>query len=215
MHIRLAAIDSIALVRLGIAHAVAECSDIEFVAEAGTAAQARVLIPGLNATVVTVDASLPDGDGLALARDLREQQPGLGVVVLAVADDALLFRALNTGMSAFVPRSAPAAEVVAGIRHAAVAAGSFSTLGLAAALARRQSRAALLSPRELEVLRLMRDGASAPQMAAALLVSESTVKTYVARIYTKLHVNNRSQAIMAAARRGLLTESDLRLASTF
>ena len=215
MTIRLATIDSIALVRLGIAHAVEDCADIEVVAEAGTAAEARRLIPGLDATVATVDATLPDGDGLSLARELRDQQPGLGIVVLAFADDALLFRALNTGMSAFVPRSAPAAEVVAGIRHAAVAAGSFSTLGLAAALARRQSRAALLSPRELEVLRLMRDGASAPQMAAALLVSESTVKTYVARIYTKLHVNNRSQAIMAAARRGLLAESDLRLASTF
>jgi DNA-binding NarL/FixJ family response regulator len=215
MSIRLAAIDSIALVRLGIAHAVAECPDIEFVAEAGTATEARRLIPGLDVTVVTVDSSLPDADGLALARELREQQPGLGVVVLSVADDALLFRALHTGMSAFVPRSAPATEVVAGIRHAAVASGSFSTLGLADALTRRQSRAALLSPRELEVLRLMRVGASAPQMAAALMVSESTVKTYVARIYTKLHVNNRSQAIMAAARRGLLTESDLRLASTF
>lgn len=215
MFIRLAAIDSVPLVRLGIAHAVADCPDIALVGEAGGAVEARNTVPALEASVVTVDAALPDGDWLALARELRAHQPDLGVVVLAAADDALLFRALEAGMSAFVPRSAPAAEVVAAIRHAAVAATSFSTLGLAAALARRRTGGDLLSHRELEVLALMRDGASVRGMAAALAVSESTVKTYVARTYTKLHVNNRSQAIMSAVRRGLITDAELRPASNF
>jgi DNA-binding NarL/FixJ family response regulator len=205
MDIRLVAIDSHTLVRLGIAHAVAQCPDIELVGEAATAAEARELVARVGATVVTVDARLPDGDGLALATELRRENPGLGVVVLANADDAILFRALEAGMSAFVPRSAPASEVVAGVRHAAVSAASFSTPGLVEALARRRPDGGLLSPREREVLELMRIGESVPRMAVSLKVSESTVKTYVARVYGKLKVNNRAQALMAAVHRGLLS----------
>jgi DNA-binding NarL/FixJ family response regulator len=159
--------------------------------------------------VITIDAMLPDCDGLALAMELREQHPGLGVVVLAAANDTLLFRSLEAGMSAFVSRDAPAEEVVTGIRHAAVAGTSFSAHGLAAAVARRhRPQGALLSMREQEVLRLMRDGATIPRMAIALTVSESTIKTYVSRVYNKLQVTNRAQALMAAVQRGLLTEAD-------
>jgi DNA-binding NarL/FixJ family response regulator len=207
MRIRLAAIHTHTLVRLGVAHTVAPDAEIEFLGETGTAAEGRRLVAAVDATVMTVDASLPDGDGVALAVELRESRPGLGVVVLARADDVLLFRVLEAGLSAFVPRSAPAAEVVAAIRHAAVAATSFSTSDLAGALARRRPQGgALLSPRELEVLGLMREGASVPRMAVALQVSESTVKTYVSRLYGKLGVNNRAQALMAGIQRGLLAE---------
>jgi DNA-binding NarL/FixJ family response regulator len=203
-------IDSHTLVRLGVAHAVAPHADIELVAEAGSIAEALALIPSAMPTVITVDAMLPDGDGLALAMELRQLHPDLGVVVLAAANDTLLFRALESGMSAFVPRSACADEVVAGIRHAAVAGKSFSANGLADAVARRhRPQGALLSVREHEVLRLMRDGATVPLMAVALTVSESTVKTYVSRVYNKLQVTNRAQALMAGVQRGLLTEADI------
>jgi DNA-binding NarL/FixJ family response regulator len=59
----------------------------------------------------------------------------------------------------------------------------------------------------------MRDGQSVPRIAAALAVSESTVKTYVSRLYTKLHVNNRAQALMAAVQRGLLKDADVLMRS--
>jgi DNA-binding NarL/FixJ family response regulator len=209
VQIRLLTIDSHTLVRMGVAHAVASHADIELVGEASTATEARELVATLRPNVITVDAMLPDYDGLALAHELRTQFPDLGVVVLAAANDTLLFRALEAGMSSFVPRSAPANEVVAGIRHAAVAGTSFSAQGLAEAVARRhRPQGALLSVREQEVLRLMRDGATVPRMAVALTVSESTVKTYVSRVYNKLQVCNRSQALMAAIQRGLLTEAD-------
>ena len=208
MHIRLVAVDSSTLTRLGLAYAVASCPDIELLAEVGTAAEATRVVPAAAPTVITVEPSLPDGDGIALAAALRKRLPGLGTVLLASADDSLLFRALETGMSAFVPRSAPAGEVVSAIRHAAVAAGTFSAPGLAEAMARRRPHGEVLSRREQDVLRLMRDGESIPRMAAAMDLSESTVKTYVTRLYTKLHVNNRAQALMTALHRGLLTETD-------
>jgi DNA-binding NarL/FixJ family response regulator len=208
MHIRLVTVDSSTLARLGLAYAVASCPDIELLAEVGTVAEAVRVVPGAAPSVITVEPSLPDGDGLALAAELRRRLPGLGTVLLASAEDSLLFRALETGMSAFVPRSAPAGEVVSAIRHAAVAASTFSAPGLAEALARRRPHGEVLSRREQDVLRLMRDGESIPRMAVAMSVSESTVKTYVARLYTKLHVNNRAQALMTAVHRGLLTEPD-------
>ncbi|HXZ64197.1 MAG TPA: LuxR C-terminal-related transcriptional regulator, partial [Streptosporangiaceae bacterium] len=92
------------------------------------------------------------------------------------------------------------------IRHAAVAASSFTASGLAVAVARRramQDRLAL-SPREAEVLRLLHDGLSVPAIAVEMFISVSTAKTYVARLYEKLGAANRAQALMAAMHHGLI-----------
>jgi DNA-binding NarL/FixJ family response regulator len=205
MTIRLVAVDEHVLLRLGLARAVTAYPDIELVGEAGTAADAAESIAATRPTVVTVDAQLPDSDGIVFATRLRRSQPELGVVVLSSAsDDALLYRALDAGLSAYVTKSAPAHLVVTAIRHAAVAPLSFTAPGLSAALSRRSTQGGLLSQRERQVLNLMRDGASLPSIAQRLQVSEATVKTYVSRLYTKLRVRNRSQALMAAVNQGLL-----------
>jgi DNA-binding CsgD family transcriptional regulator len=117
-----------------------------------------------------------------------------------------MFRALETGVSAFVAKTAPVEEVLAAIRHAAVAASSFTASGLAVALARRRSvqERLSLSPRETEVLRLLRDGLSIPAIALAMFISQSTAKTYVARLYDKLGAGNRAQALMTAVHYGLI-----------
>jgi DNA-binding NarL/FixJ family response regulator len=98
--------------------------------------------------------------------------------------------------------------VLAAIRHAAVAPHSFTAPGLAAALDRRRGQHGLLSQREREVLTLMRDGRSLPNIAQEMRVSEATVKTYVSRLYSNLRVNNRSQALMVAVNRGRLGSVD-------
>ena len=164
-------------------------------------------MPPLRPDVVTVDVVLPDGDGLRLAREFRDRYPDLGIVMLTSqqADD-VLFRALENGVSAFVAKTAPLDEVLGAIRHAAVAASSFTASGLATAVARRrttQDRLAL-SPRETEVLRLLHDGLSVPAIALEMFISMSTAKTYVARLYEKLGAANRAQALMAAMHHGLI-----------
>jgi DNA-binding NarL/FixJ family response regulator len=95
--------------------------------------------------------------------------------------------------------------VVASIRSAALAPSSFSAAGLAAALRRRRetSERMALSPRESQILFLLRDGLSVPEIAAQLYVSLSTAKTYVTRLYDKLGARNRAQALMTAVRLGL------------
>ncbi len=206
MGIRLAAIDSHPLVRLGLAHAVAGDPGIELVGEAAGAVDGRALVAAAGPDVVTIDAMLRDADGIALARQLRADLPALGVVVLGPAgDDASLYRALHAGLSAYIARSSAVSTVLAAVRHAATAPLSFIASDLAATLARRQRpTGGLLSARELQVLELMRTGVSLPRIAVTLAVSEGTVKTYVARLYTKLRVSNRTQALMAAVNQGLL-----------
>ena len=207
MPIRLAIVDGHTLTRYGLRELVAQHPDIEIVAECGSAADAPRVLGAVRPDVVTVDVSLPDGDGLRLAREFRDRHADLGIVILtSQGEDDVLFRALETGVSAFVAKTAPMEEVLAAIRHAAVAASSFTASGLAGPLARRrpeQERHAL-SHREAEVLRLLRDGLSIPAIAATMLISHSTAKTYVARLYDKLGAANRAQALMTAVHHGLI-----------
>ncbi len=208
MTIRLAIIESQTLVQYGLRELISRHPDIEIVAECGSAAEAPRVVSSALPDVVTVNANLPDGDGLQLARELRDRRTDLGIVVLTSRDeDDVLFRALETGVSAFVAKAAPVEEVLAAIRHSAVAASSFTASGLAVALSRRReaSERLALSPREMEVLRLLRDGMSIPGIAAHMYVSYSTAKTYVARLYQKLSAANRAQALMAAVQYGLIS----------
>ena len=207
MPIRLAIADGQTLVRYGLRELVAQHSDIEIVAECQSAAEVPRMIAAAQPDVMTVDVTLPGGDGLWLARELRDRYADLGIVILtSQQEDDVLFRALETGVSAFVAKTAPLEEVLGAIRHAAVAASSFTASGLALAVARRrtmQDRLAL-SRREMEVLRLLHDGLSVPAIALEMFISVSTAKTYVARLYDKLGAANRAQALMTALHHGLI-----------
>jgi len=211
MTIRLAIVDGHTLTRYGLRELITRHADIEVVGECGTAAEALGLIEREYPDVVTMDATLPDGDGMRLARDFRDRHADLGIVMLTSrGEDDLLFRALETGASAFVAKTAPVDEVIAAIRHAAVAASSFTASGLAVAITRRRahSERLALSQRESEVLGLLRDGLSVPAIALAMFISTSTAKTYVARLYDKLGAANRAQALMTAMRYGLISYED-------
>jgi len=207
MPVHLAIVDGHTLVRYGLHGLAAQHSDIEIVAECQSAAEAPGMVATAQPDVVTVDVSLPDGDGLRLARELRDRYADLGIVILtSMHEDDVLFRALDTGVSAFVAKTAPLEEVLGAIRHAAVAASSFTASGLATAIARRRTRqdGLSLSPRETQVLRLLNYGLSVPAIALEMYISVSTAKTYVARLYEKLGATSRAQALMTAMHHGLI-----------
>lgn len=207
MIVRVAIVDGHTLTRYGLRHLLDQESDVELIAESPSAARAVQMIEEFRPDVVTIDSSLPDGDGMRLASDLRDLYGDLGIVILTSrTEDHVLFRALETGASAFVAKTAPVEEVLGAIRHAAVAASSFTASGLAVALARRRTAQGefLLSARETEVLRLLRDGLSFPAIAQAMFISHSTAKTYAARLYEKLGATNRTQALITALQRGLI-----------
>jgi DNA-binding NarL/FixJ family response regulator len=202
-------IDGRPLVRSGLAHVVGTHADLLAVSQVSHADHARDAVLATNPNVVTIDCSLPEGQGWKLARDLRDRYPELGIVLLSAdTSDDLLFRALDSGASAYLSNDASLQEVVGAIRLAAAAASTFSAAGLAQALRRRHDAptSPMLSPREAQVLALLRDGQSVPAVAATLYVSLSTAKTYVARLYEKLGAGNRAQALMAAVQLGLFAD---------
>jgi DNA-binding NarL/FixJ family response regulator len=200
-------VDHHPVTRLGLALMVNGQPDLHTVGEAGTAAEAIGLVGALRPDVVTIGLSLPDRPGLELAAELRDRFEGLGIVIFtAQGEDDVLFRALETGASAFVSKAATAPEILGAIRHAAVSASSFSARGLAAALRRRRDAPALpaLSERERQVLALLLAGLSVPDLAIRLHISASTAKTYVARLYDKLGATSKAPALLTAVRLGLV-----------
>jgi DNA-binding NarL/FixJ family response regulator len=204
--IRVIVVDGHPVTRWGLGRVANEQADMQTVGEAGSAAEALALTASLLPDVVTLGISLPGRDGLDLARELRDRYCDLGIVILtARSDDDILFRALDSGASAFVSKEAAAIEILGAIRHSAVSASSFSAPGLAEALRRRNAapQQPLLSPRESQVLWLLQEGRTVSDVAQLLHVSLSTAKTHVARVYEKLGATNRAQALMTAVRLGL------------
>src|SRR3954451_13991667 len=200
-------VDDHHLVRGGLRMAFDRAEDLEVVGEASSVAEAMAALDQLSPSVLVTDVGLPDGDGIALVRGARKAHPELGIVVVTMyTSDKELFGALESGASAFVGKDAPAHEVVAAARHAAVSPNTFIAPGLADAIERRLQAPAPppLSPRELEVLELLVDGLAVGQIARRLFISESTAKSHVANIYQKLGVGNRAQAVVTAIRLDLV-----------
>ena len=136
---------------------------------------------------------------------MSDSRAGLVVLTMHSGDDQI-FAAMEAGASAFVGKDAPSTEVVKAARHAAVSPRSFLCAGLAQAMMRRASgESTRLSDREHHVLLLLADGLSAAEIAPQLHLSESTVKSHVAKIYQKLGAANRAQALVTAMRIGLLS----------
>lgn len=205
---RVLLVDDHELIRQGLRRSFERHDDVQVIGEAGTAAEALRLQLLEQPDVVILDVRLPDASGLDIVRELRRNSPALGVVILTMyAGDEQLFAALQVGASAFVPKSAPAEEVVAAARHAVAAPHSFTANDLAAAMNRRErSPVPHLSPRECGVLTLLAEGLPVAAVARQLFISESTTKTHMSKLYQKLGAANRAQALMTALRLGLISQ---------
>ena len=211
MGARVLVVESHPVTRWGLCRLIADQPDLDVAGETGSAQEAVKLAAALLPDVVVIGLKSPESHGLPLARLLRDRFDDLGLVILTAAeDDDVLLQAFETGVSAYVAKTAPVAEFVGAVRHAAVAASSFTAAGLAAALRRQRQAAAVtcdLSAREREVLDHLVSGESVPSIAALLHISPSTAKTYVSRVYEKLGARNRAEAVMAAVRLGLVSGS--------
>jgi len=203
---RVILVDDHHLVRQAVGRAMEDEPDLEVVGQGASVAEGLALVSRGGADVFVVDVSLPDGSGLEVARAARAASEATGIVVLTMhADDDTLLTALDAGASALVLKSGSLDQVVDAVRRAAVDPQVFAAAGLAAAMRRRNSPdRPQLTPRQREVLVLLRDGLSVSQVAKRLYMSESTVKTHVAKMYEKLGATNRAQALMAALKLGLL-----------
>jgi DNA-binding NarL/FixJ family response regulator len=201
--IRVVAIDDHELARLGMAWLVAHGSGLALAGTAGSARQALALVERVSPMVATVGTELPDLDGLELAGVLRDRYPRLGLIlVLPEPDPARVAAAAQRGLSGAVPRTASVTTLTAVIRAAAADPRTFRAPGELLRSAVQPTRR--LSPRERQVMALLVEGRTQPEIAEALGISQATAKTHVARLYTKLQARNRSQALLTMAREGLL-----------
>ncbi|WP_244246914.1 response regulator transcription factor [Nocardioides euryhalodurans] len=200
-------VDDHDLIRDGLTGVFSAQPDMEVVGAARSVAEALEMYDEFRPQVVVTDLQLQDGTGLDVVRRVRREDARAGLVVLTMhSGDDQIFAAMEAGASAFVGKDAPSAEVVKAARHAAVSPRSFLCAGLAQAMMRRASgESTRLSDREHSVLVLLADGLSAGEIAPRLHLSESTVKSHVAKIYQKLGAANRAQALVTAMRIGLLS----------
>jgi DNA-binding NarL/FixJ family response regulator len=208
MTIRVLLVDDHELIRQGLARAFERETDVEVVGHASSVAEGLAMSRGLRPDVVITDLQLPDGSGLEVVRTLRAESDQVGIVVLTMhAGDAQVFSAMEAGASAFLGKERRASEVVSTARHSAMAPRSFLSPGLTETMMRRASVASTrLTTREQQILQLVADGLGTADIAGRAYLGESTVKTHLNRIYRKLGVANRTQALAAAVRLGLLLD---------
>jgi DNA-binding NarL/FixJ family response regulator len=215
--IRVLVCDDQALIRTGFTTIIDAQPDLEVVAECENGRVAVTLAAELHPDVVVMDVRMPVLDGIEATRLLAGAGVDRPVKVLVVTTfnlDEYVYEALRAGASGFLLKDAPPAQLLHGIRTVASGAALLAPevtrqlVGRYAARIRPAEGApngTALTPRELEVLRLIANGLSNSEIAATLVISHETVKTYVSRILTKLDLRDRVQAVVHAYRTGLVT----------
>jgi DNA-binding NarL/FixJ family response regulator len=216
--IRVLIADDQALVRTGFRVILDAEPDLEVVGEAGDGREAVELVPQKRPDVVLMDIRMPNLDGIEATRRLTALPRAPRVLMLTTFDlDEYVYEALRAGASGFLLKDAGADELLHAVRVVAGGEALLSpsiTRRLIADYARRppasEQPAALaeLTPRELEVLRMLARGLSNGEIARELVLGEATVKTHVARVFQKLDLHDRAQAVVLAYETGLVVPGE-------
>jgi DNA-binding NarL/FixJ family response regulator len=212
--LRVLIVDDQALFREGLRTILSAQPDCVVVGEAGNGREALLLAEKTRPDVVLMDMKMPVMDGVAATRKLRAAFPECKVVALTTFDDdEFVFEGLRAGAVGYLLKDVTSERLLEAIR-AAARGESFLQPSVASKLLAEFSRlpgraipthdANLLSGREAEVLRLLARGASNKEIAGALFLAEGTVKNHVTNIFTKLKVEDRTQAALRARELGLL-----------
>jgi DNA-binding NarL/FixJ family response regulator len=212
--IRVLIADDQMLVRTGFRVILEAEGDIDVVAEAENGLEAVRQSALVRPEVVLMDVRMPELDGLAATEQILRQADPPTVVVLTTFDqNEYVYRAIRAGAAGFLLKDAPSSRLVAAVRAAATG-DSLIEPSITQRLVERfaeptptagvPARLAALTERETDVLRLLARGLSNAEIAAEMVVAETTVKTHVARILTKLGVRDRVQAVVIAYQTGFV-----------
>jgi DNA-binding NarL/FixJ family response regulator len=204
--IRLLIADDHPVVRDGLRAMLATQPDMELVGEAATGTEAVQRARALRPDVVLMDLQMPGLDGPGAIAALREQAPGVRVLVLTTyGTDADITRAVDAGVTGYLLKDAPREQLFGAIRAAARGESVLSPSVATRVLGRMRAPAEeALSPRELEILQAVARGLSNKEIGRQLYVSEATVKTHLLRIFGKLGVDDRTAAVTLALERGIM-----------
>jgi len=201
--IRLLVVDDHQAFRMGLVAMVGGSPDMEVVAAAGTGALAIELCRTCHPDVVLMDLQLRGLSGVETLIAIRKEFPQCRVIVITTYDgDEDIYRALQSGAQAYLLKDISQEELVKVIRTVH-AGGCCIPPNVATRLAARISRPEM-TPREIEVLRLIVKGKSNKEIGGELFITEETVKGHLKSIYTKLGVNDRTQAAIGALQHGIM-----------
>ncbi|MGH2883088.1 MAG: response regulator [Solirubrobacteraceae bacterium] len=201
------------LMRAGLAAVLESDAEIEVIGHASTGREAIALTRRREPDVVLMDVQMPDVDGIAATRELAGAAPATRVLILTTfEEDDYIFGGLRAGASGFLLKRTPAEELIRAV-HTVAAGESLLSPSVTRRVIDRMARQPdpqpgtsnleLLTPREGEVLVLLASGLSNAEIAAELIIEESTVKTHVKRILMKLGLRDRVQAVIFAYEHGV------------
>ncbi|MEA5360652.1 response regulator transcription factor [Amycolatopsis sp., V23-08] len=206
------------LIRAGYVTVLGAQPDLEVVGQAGNGHEALAEVGRLRPDVVVMDIQMPLLDGIEVTRRVAgpgAENPAKVLVVTTFNVDQYVYDALRAGASGFLLKDAPLDELVEGVRTIARGESLLAPAVTRTLIGRYADRIKPAAPadgpleglarRELEVLKLIAGGLSNAEIAAELVLSVETVKTYVSRILTKLDLRDRVQAVVLAYRSGLVS----------
>jgi DNA-binding NarL/FixJ family response regulator len=216
MTIRVFLVDDHPVVRAGLRALLEMEPDLDVVGEAGDGMSAINMVRKLRPDIVLTDLLLPDIDGVVVTQTIRAELPGTQVVILTsvIEDDAFVVRAVRAGAIGYVLKNADIEALVQTVRSAAQGQVHLSPRAAARLILemRAPKHESPLTHRELQVLREVAIGLTNKEIARALVIAETTVKSHVRAILDKLGVQSRTQAALQAMRSDLLSADERRAA---
>ena len=216
--IRILLADDHTLFRRGIRTMLEQVPDVEVVGEAASGQEAIALAHELVPDVILMDIKMPAVSGIEATRRILQENPHIGIILVTMYDDPeSAFAGMRAGARGYVLKEAEPDELLRAVE--AAQRGEVMLCPIIAEKVLEHFRSGLLpkqpglpydalSQRELEVLQHAAEGLSNKQIAERLVISEKTVKNHVANIFSKLHVNDRTQAVLYALRQGLVRIGD-------
>jgi len=196
---RLVIIDDHAVVCQGLVQAFCD-QGFDSIETAGNLKEARAKIAAFNPEAIIVDLNLPDGSGLEIVQWVRKHSADVAIIILSLNDPAQFVKiARSSGANAYLSKSQSMPEIISSVIFALSNTGSFTS-----SLTTGQSPDFDLTPREIEVLYLLAEGASNLEISSKLYISISTVKTHISALMRKLQCANRTAAAKIARDNGFL-----------
>ena len=209
--IRVLIADDHRLLRQGIQSLHSTASDLEIVGEASDGLQVVAMAKELTPDLILMDIEMPGMDGLAATRRIKDLYPNIKILVLSHHDsEEYFFKLLQAGASGYVVKDIAGTELVEGIRAVSKGLAYVSPAIAHALIQERRVRSdseskELLSPREEEVFKLLAEGYSSNDVAKKLFISLKTAQKHQGRIMEKLGINNRTELVKYAIRKGIIT----------
>lgn len=199
-------VDDHPIIRYGLRHALQAEHDLAVIGEAENGEAACALLPSQQPDVLLLDLRLSGMNGLEVTRHVRRQYPNIKILILTGREDEESQRkAFEAGADGYLLKSASVEEIIGAIR--AIASGH-AVISPLKNVASPPTHTDNLSERELEVLALTSRGVSNKEIAQHLNISDRTVQTHLTRIYQKIQVTSRTEAVLYALARGWVTATD-------